>query len=138
MFGGGIGWMENFEEKIGRETFLEFVWLCGEKRKYIMGSKCFLSKLTIKFSHQVSKNTLHVGILLQVAHMLASFFFFSFDFFFLCYVLASSFFFFLFFFPLIFFSLLLTNVLVFLFFDFFFLCYVLASSFFIFLFSFFL
>ena len=29
LFGGEIGWMENFEEKIGRETFLECVWGLG-------------------------------------------------------------------------------------------------------------
>ena len=33
LFGGEIGWMENFEEKIGRETFLECVWLGGEEGK---------------------------------------------------------------------------------------------------------
>ena len=31
LFGGGIGWMENFGEKMGRKTFLECVWLGGEK-----------------------------------------------------------------------------------------------------------
>ena len=33
LFGGEIWWMENFEEKIGRETFLECVWLNGEEGK---------------------------------------------------------------------------------------------------------
>ena len=33
LFGGEIGWMENFEDKIGRETFLERVWLGGEEGK---------------------------------------------------------------------------------------------------------
>ena len=27
LFGGEIGWMENFGEKMGRKTFLECVWL---------------------------------------------------------------------------------------------------------------
>ena len=33
LFGGEIGWMENFGEKIGRETFLECVWLGEEEGK---------------------------------------------------------------------------------------------------------
>ena len=33
LFGGEIGWMENFGEKIGRKTFLECVWLGGEEGK---------------------------------------------------------------------------------------------------------
>ena len=33
LFGGEIGWMKNFEEKMGRKTFLECVWLDGEEEK---------------------------------------------------------------------------------------------------------
>ena len=33
LFGGEIGWMENFGEKMGRKTFLECIWLGGEERK---------------------------------------------------------------------------------------------------------
>ena len=33
LFGSEIGMMENFEEKIGRKTFLECVWLSGEEGK---------------------------------------------------------------------------------------------------------
>ena len=33
LFGGEIGWIENFEKKIGRKTFLKCVWLGGEKGK---------------------------------------------------------------------------------------------------------
>ena len=33
LFGSEIGRMENFEEKIGRKTFLECVWLGGEEGK---------------------------------------------------------------------------------------------------------
>ena len=86
----------------------------------MVGPRYFLSGFTKKFYLQnekktrrrklikwASKNTLHVGIHLQVSNVLTSFFFFSFDLFFLCYVLASFFFFF----PWFFFSLLLTNVL---------------------------
>ena len=32
LFGGEIGWMENFGKKMGRETFLECVWLGGEDK----------------------------------------------------------------------------------------------------------
>ena len=32
LFGGKIGWMENFGKKMGRETFLECVWLGGEDK----------------------------------------------------------------------------------------------------------
>ena len=33
LFESEIGRMENFEEKIGRKTFLECVWLSGEEGK---------------------------------------------------------------------------------------------------------
>ena len=33
LFGGEIGWMEIFEEKIKNKTFLKCVWLGGEKGK---------------------------------------------------------------------------------------------------------
>ena len=33
LFGGEIGWMENFGEKMGRKTFLKCVWLDGEEGK---------------------------------------------------------------------------------------------------------
>ena len=33
LFGGKIGWMENFGKKMGRKTFLKYVWLDGEKGK---------------------------------------------------------------------------------------------------------
>ena len=33
LFGGEIGWMENFGKKMGRKTFLECVWLDGEEGK---------------------------------------------------------------------------------------------------------
>ena len=33
LFGGEIGRMENFEEKIGRKTFLECVWFGREEGK---------------------------------------------------------------------------------------------------------
>ena len=33
LFGGEIGWMKNFKEKMGRKTFLECVWLGGEEGK---------------------------------------------------------------------------------------------------------
>ena len=33
LFGGEIGWMEIFEEKIRNKTFLKCVWLGGEKGK---------------------------------------------------------------------------------------------------------
>ena len=33
LFGSDIGWMENFREKIGRETFLDYVWLSEEEEK---------------------------------------------------------------------------------------------------------
>ena len=32
-FRGEINWMENFGEKMRKKTFLECVWLGGEKRK---------------------------------------------------------------------------------------------------------
>ena len=32
LFGGKIGWMENFGKKMGRETVLECVWLGGEDK----------------------------------------------------------------------------------------------------------
>lgn len=33
LFGGEIQWMENFGEKIGRKTFLVYVWLGREEEK---------------------------------------------------------------------------------------------------------
>ena len=33
LFGGEIEWIENFGKKMGRETFLESVWLGGEEGK---------------------------------------------------------------------------------------------------------
>ena len=33
LFGCEIGWMENFEEKMERKTFLKCVWLGGEEKK---------------------------------------------------------------------------------------------------------
>ena len=33
LFGGEIKWMKNFEEKMRRKTFLEWVWLGGKKGK---------------------------------------------------------------------------------------------------------
>ena len=58
LFGDEIGWMENFEEKMGRKTFLVGVWLEGGKGKIGGGPgvfspdspKCFLSKMERKKS----------------------------------------------------------------------------------------
>ena len=33
LFRGEIGWIESFGEKIGRETFLDCVWLCEKEGK---------------------------------------------------------------------------------------------------------
>ena len=52
LFGGEIGWIENFREKIGRKFFLQCVWLGGEKKKKMVGSKCFLPGPTKKLSLQ--------------------------------------------------------------------------------------
>ena len=40
-----------------RENFLEGVWLEGEERKIMVGSKCFLLKPTKKFSLRNEKKT---------------------------------------------------------------------------------
>ena len=53
LFRGEIGWMENFEEKMGRKTFFVGVWLEGGEGKKLVGPgifspgppKCFLSKM---------------------------------------------------------------------------------------------
>ena len=50
LFGGEIGWMENFWEKMGRKTFLKCVWLGREERKKMVGPECFLSRPSKKFS----------------------------------------------------------------------------------------
>ena len=41
LFGGEIGWIENFEKKIGRKTFLKCVWLGGKKEKKWWSSVVF-------------------------------------------------------------------------------------------------
>ena len=58
LFGGETRRMENFGEKIGGKTFLECVWMSGEKGNKWWGlgifspgpPKCFLSKMERKLS----------------------------------------------------------------------------------------
>ena len=49
--------MENFEEKIWRKTFLEYVWLGKEKGKQMMELKCFLPEPTKIFYLQNGEKT---------------------------------------------------------------------------------
>ena len=56
--GGKTGWMENFEEKMRKKTFLECIWLVGRKENKWWGPgvfslsqpKCFLPKIKRKLS----------------------------------------------------------------------------------------
>ena len=57
LFGGEIGWMENFEEKIGIKTFLVDIWLEGGEGKKLVGPRCFLSGPTKMFSLQNGEKT---------------------------------------------------------------------------------
>ena len=43
LFGGEIGWMENFGKKMRKKTFLVGVWLEEGEGKKLMGPRCFLS-----------------------------------------------------------------------------------------------
>ena len=49
LFGGELGRMENFREKMRRKTFLVGVCLEGGKGKKLVGSRCFLSRLLKMF-----------------------------------------------------------------------------------------
>ena len=49
MFGGEIGYMKNFGEKMGIKTFLVGVWLEEGEGKKLVGLRCFLSKFIKMF-----------------------------------------------------------------------------------------
>ena len=53
LFGGEIGWMENFREKMGRKTFLECVWL-GKENKW-WGPSVFSSGPPKSFLRKMEK-----------------------------------------------------------------------------------
>ena len=57
LFGGEIGWMENFGEKMGRKTFLVGVLLEGGEGKNFVGSRYFLFRPTKMFSLQNGEKT---------------------------------------------------------------------------------
>ena len=57
LFGGEIGWIENFREKIGRKFFLQCVWLGGEKKKINGRVRVFSSRVHQKiFSSKLREN----------------------------------------------------------------------------------
>ena len=55
LFGGEIGWMENFEEKMEKQTFLKCVWLGGMK-EINGGPMCFFTRPTRKLSPKWEEN----------------------------------------------------------------------------------
>ena len=57
LFSSEIKWMENFEEKMGRKTFLESIWLGEKEGKQIVEPDCFLPGPTKKFSLQNGEKT---------------------------------------------------------------------------------
>ena len=56
LFGGEIGWMKNFREKMGRKTFLVGVWLERGDEKKLVGLGCFLPRITKMFSPKWREN----------------------------------------------------------------------------------
>ena len=57
LFGGEIGWIENFGENMGMKAFFVGVWLEGGEGKKLMGPKCFLPGPTKMFSLQNREKT---------------------------------------------------------------------------------